>query len=208
VVRATVTPLEDGFCHVSITADISGARNGVMGGSVAMAGIGLEGVQWRNYFNALVAQSFVGFAGYFIFGGTRLLFSGDFLLPGRLLVDDIEAYEASALRVIEAVNAHGVQFALGAHIEMAASGELYSGGSSFHPDERALPLPFDSERAVALRQALQDFNGFYSRHPDYAVVNPIHNLIALAIGVIAALVLLVWIERRLWKRHRVTRAAV
>jgi hypothetical protein len=54
---------------------------------------------------------------------------------------------------------------------------------------------------VALRQALQDFNGFYSRHPDYAVVNPIHNLIALAIGVIAALVLLVWIGRRLWKRR-------
>jgi di/tricarboxylate transporter len=42
-----------------------------------MAGIGLEGVEWRNYFNALVAQSFVGFAGYFIFGGTRLLFSGN-----------------------------------------------------------------------------------------------------------------------------------
>jgi len=141
----------------------------------------------------------------FIDSRTRLLFSGDFLLPGRLLVDDIEAYEASALRVIEAVNAHGVQFALGAHIEMAANGELYSGGTSFHPDERALPLPFDSERAVALRQALQDFNGFYSRHPDYAVVHPIHNLIALAVGVIAALVLLVWIGRRLWKR-RVARA--
>ncbi len=40
-----------------------------------MAGIGLEGVQWRNYFNALVAQSFVGLAGFFIFGGTRLLLS-------------------------------------------------------------------------------------------------------------------------------------
>jgi glyoxylase-like metal-dependent hydrolase (beta-lactamase superfamily II) len=144
----------------------------------------------------------------FIDSRTRLLFSGDFLLPGRLLVDDIEAYEASALRVIEAVNAHGVQFALGAHIEMAANGELYSGGTTFHPDERALPLPFDSERAVALRQALQDFNGFYSRHPDYAVVNPVHNLIALAVGVISALVLLVWIGRRLWKRRRVAPAAV
>ena len=59
-----------------------------------------------------------------------------------------------ALNVIEAVNAYGVQFALGAHIEMAASGELYSTGATFHPDERALPLPFDTEHAVA-RQALQ-----------------------------------------------------
>jgi Na+/H+ antiporter NhaD/arsenite permease-like protein len=38
-----------------------------------MAGIGLEGVAWRNYFNALVAQAFVGFAGYFLFGGLALL---------------------------------------------------------------------------------------------------------------------------------------
>jgi di/tricarboxylate transporter len=38
-----------------------------------MAKIGLEGVEWRNYFNALVAQSFVGFAGYLTFGGLRLL---------------------------------------------------------------------------------------------------------------------------------------
>lgn len=41
-----------------------------------MANIGLEGVQWRTYFNALVAQSFVGFAGFFLLGGTRLLLSG------------------------------------------------------------------------------------------------------------------------------------
>ena len=41
-----------------------------------MANIGLEGVQWWTYFNVLVAQSFVGFAGFFLFGGTRLLLSG------------------------------------------------------------------------------------------------------------------------------------
>ena len=34
----------------------------------------------------------------FIDSRTRLLFSGDFLLPGRLLVDDIDAYAASALQ--------------------------------------------------------------------------------------------------------------
>ncbi len=41
-----------------------------------MAKIGLEGVAWRNYFNSLVAQSFVGIAGYLLFGGVRLLASG------------------------------------------------------------------------------------------------------------------------------------
>ena len=143
----------------------------------------------------------------FIDSRTRLLFSGDFVLPGRLLVEDIDAYQASALRVIEAVNTWNVQFALGGHVEMTTSGELYSSGVTFHPQERALPVAFDSAHAVALREALQDFNGFYSRHADYAVVNPMHNLIALAAGVIATLALLVWISRRLWKRRRAARVA-
>ena len=37
-----------------------------------MAKIGLTGVEWRNYFNALAAQSFVAFAGYFTLGGLKL----------------------------------------------------------------------------------------------------------------------------------------
>lgn len=128
---------------------------------------------------------------------TRLLFSGDFLLPGRLLVDDIGAYRASADRVIEVVNTYGVTHALGAHIEMDASGELYPSGATFHPDERQVALPFGTGEAVALRQALQDFNGFYSRHPDYVIVNPVHNLVALIAGVVIVLCLLVWAVRRL-----------
>jgi Na+/H+ antiporter NhaD/arsenite permease-like protein len=42
-----------------------------------MARIGLEGTEWSNYFNALAAQSFVGFAGYLLFGGWRLLRAHD-----------------------------------------------------------------------------------------------------------------------------------
>jgi di/tricarboxylate transporter len=37
-----------------------------------MAKIGLTGVEWRNYSNALAAQSFVAFAGYFALGGVKL----------------------------------------------------------------------------------------------------------------------------------------
>jgi glyoxylase-like metal-dependent hydrolase (beta-lactamase superfamily II) len=108
----------------------------------------------------------------FIDSRTRLMFTGDFLLPGRLLVDDIDAYAESALRVIEAVNTWGTQYALGAHVEMNAAGELYASGASFHPQERALALRFATQDAVQLRQALRDFNGFYNRHADYAVVHP------------------------------------
>ena len=42
-----------------------------------MTKIGLEGAQWTNYISLLVAQSFVGFAGYFMFGGIRLLSAGN-----------------------------------------------------------------------------------------------------------------------------------
>jgi Na+/H+ antiporter NhaD/arsenite permease-like protein len=41
-----------------------------------MAKIGLEDVAWKNYFNSLTAQSFVGITGYLLFGGVRLLASG------------------------------------------------------------------------------------------------------------------------------------
>ncbi len=37
-----------------------------------MSKIGLDGVEWQNYFNTLLAQSFVAFAGYFSLGGLKL----------------------------------------------------------------------------------------------------------------------------------------
>jgi hydroxyacylglutathione hydrolase len=136
---------------------------------------------------------------------TRLLLTGDFLLPGRLLVDDLEAYQASAKRLADFVASHPVSQVFGAHIELDATGELYTFGATFHPDERALALGVQDVQG--LPAALADFNGFQSRHPNYVVVNPIHNLIALASGAIVALALLVWIARRLWKRRRARRLA-
>jgi len=37
-----------------------------------MSKIGLDGFEWQNYFNTLLAQSFVAFAGYFVLGGLKL----------------------------------------------------------------------------------------------------------------------------------------
>jgi hydroxyacylglutathione hydrolase len=133
---------------------------------------------------------------------TRLLFTGDFYLPGRLLVDDIDAYRDSAMRLVEFVQAHGVQYALGAHIEMDARGELFPDGASYHPNERNVVLPMGIPEAVALHAALEDFNGFYSRHGVFAVVNPVHNLLALAAGLVVLLALAVWGVRRLMKSRR------
>jgi hydroxyacylglutathione hydrolase len=64
-----------------------------------------------------------------------------------------------------------------------------------------------AEDVQGLPAALAAFNGFYSRHPHYAVVNPVHNLLAMAAGVLIAVALVVWIVRRLWKRRRASRIA-
>ena len=49
-----------------------------------MANIGLEGAQWRTYSNALIAQSLVGFGGFFLLGGTRLLLSASAVIPEQV----------------------------------------------------------------------------------------------------------------------------
>jgi Na+/H+ antiporter NhaD/arsenite permease-like protein len=41
-----------------------------------MAKIGIPDTQWSNYAGLLISQSFVGFGGYFLFGGVRLLREG------------------------------------------------------------------------------------------------------------------------------------
>jgi hydroxyacylglutathione hydrolase len=136
---------------------------------------------------------------------TAIAFSGDFLLPGRLLVDDIEAYRASAQRAVDFLETKPVTHVLGAHIELAANGELFPSGSTFHPNERALALT--KADLESLPKALADFNGFYSSYPNFTVVNPVRNLLVLAAGVLIALTLLVWLVRRLWKGRRISGTA-
>ena len=47
-----------------------------------MGRAGLEGVEWANYFNTLVAQSVVAFGGYFLLGGVTLLRADAKQAPG------------------------------------------------------------------------------------------------------------------------------
>lgn len=136
---------------------------------------------------------------------TALLFSGDFLLPGRLLIDDPIAYRTSAARVADHFTQRPVRHVLGGHVELDARGSLYPRRAHHHPDERPLQLP--KEALLGLPAALADFNGFYARYPDYALSNPMRNLAAAAAAA-AALVMAIgsWAGWRWLRRRRRRRA--
>jgi hydroxyacylglutathione hydrolase len=122
---------------------------------------------------------------------THLVFSGDFLLPGRLLVDDARAYGDSARRLAEFLRDRPVSHVLGAHIELDANGELYPSGAQHHPNERRLELTKDD--LLALPAAFDHFNGFYSAHPNFVLTNPKRNALALLAGCVVLLSVLVWV---------------
>lgn len=119
---------------------------------------------------------------------TALLFSGDFLLPARLIVDDIVAYRASARRVMEFLRDRPVSYVLGGHIEEDSAGRLYDWQSSYHPDERALPLA--KSDVMALPAALDAFNGFESEQDGFTIIDSMHMLEAVATALVLALMVL------------------
>ena len=72
---------------------------------------------------------------------SRLLLTGDTLYPGRLYIEDWSAYAASVGRLRAFVEAgNPVDWALGTHIEMKASGGDFALGSDQHPNEHVLQL--------------------------------------------------------------------
>jgi len=131
---------------------------------------------------------------------TGILFSGDFLLPGRLLIEDAKAYRESALRVVDFLKTRPLSHSLGGHIELDATGHAYRFGSHYHPNEHRLELA--KADLTALPAALERFNGFYARYPNYILTNPIHNLVAIAVIAVAVLIFVVWGLRRLLRRRR------
>lgn len=131
---------------------------------------------------------------------TTLLFSGDFLLPGRLIIDDAAAYHASAVRIIDFLKDRPVAHVLGGHIELDVDGRPYSRGSQYRPNERRLELA--KEDLLVLPAALENFNGFYARHPNFILSNPIRNLLALAAATALALTLIAWGSRHFLRRRR------
>ncbi len=136
---------------------------------------------------------------------TGLVFSGDFLLPGRLLVDDYSAYVASAARVAAFVMDRPVSYVLGGHIEKDQAGQLLDWQSTYHPNEHSLAL--GKAELLALPGALAKFNGFYTETDGFVIENPIHNLEAFglaAVMVLVALGMLIYrfIRRRIARRRK------
>jgi hydroxyacylglutathione hydrolase len=137
---------------------------------------------------------------------TALLFTGDFLLPGRLLVEDTAAGKESAARVIEFVKTRPLSHVLGAHIELDVNGKTYPWGPHYHPHEHALELTRDD--LLALPAALEAFNGFYTRHGNFILMNQNRILAAGAIAALAILMFIIWSLRQLLRRRRARRSAV
>lgn len=134
---------------------------------------------------------------------TAILFSGDFLLPGRLLVDDYSAYVASAARVAAFVQDRPVSYVLGGHIEKDKDGVLFDWQSTAHPSEH--PLPLSKDDVLALPTALAKFNGFYTETGGFVIMNPIHNLEAMAAAALLVLAILGYLIYRLVRHLRVRR---
>ena len=130
---------------------------------------------------------------------TGLFFSGDFLLPGRLLIEDTEADLASARRVVEFVEQRPVTYVLGGHIELDESGKTFQ-GTRYHPNER--PLQLTKQDLLALPGIVSGFNGFYAKRGVYLLMNQNRILILLGVGAVVLLIAIILILRALWRRLR------
>src|SRR5262249_28935285 len=107
---------------------------------------------------------------------TGLLFSGDFLMPGRLLIDDAAADRASAERMVAFIATHPVTYVLGGHIELDSAGHTFDFYSQYHPHER--PLEMSKADLLALPAAIDHFNGFYGKSGPFIMMDQMRVLIA------------------------------
>jgi glyoxylase-like metal-dependent hydrolase (beta-lactamase superfamily II) len=130
---------------------------------------------------------------------TGLFFSGDFLLPGRLLIADKTADLASARRMAQFVGDHPVTYVLGGHIELDEGGNTFL-GDHYHPDER--PLQLSRNQLLQLPAIVAGFNGFYGRHGEYMLENQNRILGTVAAVLLALLVAAALGIRALLRRRR------
>src|SRR5580704_402918 len=130
---------------------------------------------------------------------TGLLFTGDFLMPARLLIDDTGADIASAERIAAFVKDRPISFVLGGHIEMNSDGELFPWQSQYHPREHVLQLTKDD--VLALPATVRSFNGFYSVRGKFTMENTMRILIAFGVLVLVAIVAAVWAVVRFIRRR-------
>jgi hydroxyacylglutathione hydrolase len=129
---------------------------------------------------------------------TGLFFSGDFFLPGRLILDDAAADLASANRVADFIRERPVPYVLGGHIELDSNGEQLPLGSHYHAHEHSLQLT--KQDLLALPAIVRSFNGLYTQNGAFVLYSQTRILLALGFCLMVVLVgfamLLCWYLRR------------
>ena len=135
---------------------------------------------------------------------TGLFFSGDFFLPGRLIIDDAAADLASARRVADFIANRPVSHVLGGHIELDSEGEQLAFGSHYHPHEHALPLT--KQDLLDLPAVVGSFNGFYGKHGVYVLYSQSRILMALGFVLIVVLLACGMLLRSYLRRRRQARS--
>jgi glyoxylase-like metal-dependent hydrolase (beta-lactamase superfamily II) len=95
---------------------------------------------------------------------TGLLLTGDTVYPGRLYVQDWQAFTATIDRLLAFAEEHPVTHVLGCHIEMSTTpGQDYYPGCTHQPDEPPLQLTVGHLRAV--RAAIDTIGDRRGVHP-------------------------------------------
>jgi len=130
---------------------------------------------------------------------TGLFFSGDFFLPGRLIIDDAKADLASAQRVADFIKNRPVSYVLGGHIELDNNGDMLPLGSHYHPHEHDLQLT--KQDLLGLPSIVSTFNGFYGKRGVFVLYSQSRILLALAFVLIVLLGACVMLVRRLVHRY-------
>jgi hydroxyacylglutathione hydrolase len=131
---------------------------------------------------------------------TGLFFSGDFLLPGRLLLDDVNEDRASARRAADFVRDRPISHVMGGHIEMNLDGETFPWGSNYHPRER--PLQMTKEDLLKLPGILSGFHFLYAERGGFAMIDQPQEMWVLGVAVIIVLVALGMLLRWYLRRRR------
>ncbi|MFI5954424.1 MBL fold metallo-hydrolase [Cryptosporangium sp. NPDC051539] len=84
---------------------------------------------------------------------TGILFTGDTVLPGRLYIEDTDAYLATVERLVLFADATRVTHVVGCHIEMTRRpGRDFPLGATYQPGER--PLALTPADLIAIRDAV------------------------------------------------------
>lgn len=135
---------------------------------------------------------------------TGLAFTGDFFLPGRLIIDDTDADRASAVRINNFLRDRPVTHVLGGHIELDRRDQTEPTGSNWHPDEA--PLALGKDDLARLPQVLASFNGFYSTSGRFVMYSQTRMLQVIGMASVLLLVVIALTLRWWFRRRRHVRA--